>query len=601
MADDRSKPLYVDPQILARDLGDSLSAAGRATTAPDDEAELRAASRKLGIPLDSARANPVETKRAVEQDSFDASDYASRFPSSAKYLADQQNALIAKDDVQPLSEVEKTIRREVSNNMVGANPATDGANAGRRVFAPLTSDREEEQRVLRTEGFAAASRLQRANAARREAEQYAGSMTATPPSEVRKFFDSLGQGVGNVTDAAVSGLQYSDVGIAGAFQSLFDTIAPVMDPLAGTILPENPLRRVAAGLADYRQKGTNAADNRMPKGESNLSAGFYSGISSLARNLVALPIALVPGGQGTAMTLMTAPVYGQEYGKAKDEGKNTSTSIAYGGTQALIEYATEKLPLSRLVGDVKQGTPFLRTLARQMALEVPGEQVATALQDLTEWAVLNPERSFQDYIDARPDAAMQTLVATVVGTGGQVSIISGLQTAAEKISGREARAMREQDRATNGAEQLEQLMAAAAASMTRVRDPQSFSQLVQEAAEDSGTAPTELFIDARRLIEILPQEMLAQLPSVQEQLEEALATDGAVVIPIGEATTTLAGTGFEQELVRNARVTEDAWTAAEAEEGRDLVASSSRKRCRLPRSRPRRRPGKKAASRCSTP
>lgn len=571
MADDRSKPLYVDPQILARDLGDSLSAAGRATTSPDDESQLREASRRLGIPLDTARANPAETKRAVEQDSFDASDYASRFPSSAKYLADQQNALIAKDDVQPLSEVEKTLRRQVAENMAGG-PITDGTSAGRRALPTLTSDREEEQQVLRTEGFAAASRLQRTNASRREAEQYAGSMTATPPSEVRKFFDSLGRGIGSTTDAAVSGLQYSDVGIAGAFQSLFDTIAPVMDPLAGTVLPENPLRRVAAGLADYRQKGTNSADARMPKGESNLSAGFYSGISSLSRNLVALPLALVPGGQGAALTMMTAPVYGQEYGKAKDDGKSTSTAIAYGGTQALIEYATEKLPLSRLIGDVKQGTPFFKMLAKQMALEVPGEQVATALQDLTEWAVLNPEKSFQDYVDARPDAAMQTLVATVVGTGGQVSIISGLQVAADKIAGREARAQREQDRATSGAEQLEQLMVAAAASMTRVRDPQSFSQLVQEAAEDSGTAPTELFIDARRLVEILPQEMLAQLPSVQEQLEEALATDGAVVIPIGEATTTLAGTGFEQELVRNARVTEDAWTAAEAEEGRDLLA-----------------------------
>ena len=571
MADDRSKPLYVDPQILARDLGDSLSAAGRATTSPDDESQLREASRRLGIPLDTARANPAETKRAVEQDSFDASDYASRFPSSAKYLADQQNALIAKDDVQPLSEVEKTLRRQVAENMAGG-PITDGTSAGRRALPTLTSDREEEQQVLRTEGFAAASRLQRTNASRREAEQYAGSMTATPPSEVRKFFDLLGRGIGSTTDAAVSGLQYSDVGIAGAFQSLFDTIAPVMDPLAGTVLPENPLRRVAAGLADYRQKGQASAKARMPKGDTNLSAGYYSGISSLSRNLVALPLALVPGGQGAALSMMTAPVYGQEYGKAKDDGKSTSTAIAYGGTQALIEYATEKLPLTRLIGDVKQGTPFLRTLARQMALEVPGEQVATALQDLTEWAVLNPEKSFQDYVDARPDAAMQTLVATVVGTGGQVSIISGLQVAADKIAGREARAQREQDRATSGAEQLKQLMAAAAASMTRVRDPQSFSQLVQEAAEDSGTAPTELFIDARRLVEILPQEMLAQLPSVQEQLEEALATDGAVVIPVGEATTTLAGTGFEQELVRNARVTEDAWTAAEAEEGRDLVA-----------------------------
>lgn len=86
MADDRSKPLYVDPQLLARDLGNSLSAAARAPTAPDDEAALREASRRLGIPLDTARTNPVETKRALEQDSFDPTDYASRFPLSLIHI-----------------------------------------------------------------------------------------------------------------------------------------------------------------------------------------------------------------------------------------------------------------------------------------------------------------------------------------------------------------------------------------------------------------------------------------------------------------------------------------------------------------------------------
>lgn len=572
MADDRSKPLYVDPQLLARDLGNSLSAAARAPTAPDDEAALREASRRLGIPLDTARTNPVETKRALEQDSFDPTDYASRFPSSAKYLADQENALIAKDDVQQLSEVEKALRQQVIDNVSGARTPATARGALQRALPQHTADREAEREVLRTQGFAAASRLQRENAARREAEQYTGDMAAVPPSEVRKFFDALGQAADNTTDAALSGLQYADIGLAGAFESFFDTIAPVMDPLAGTILPENPLRRVAGGLAEYRQRGEASAEARMPKGEGNLSAGYYSGIASLSRNLAALPVALTPGGQGAAMTLFTAPVYGQEYGKAKDEGKSTSTAIAYGGTQALIEYATEKLPLGRLLGDVKQGTPFFKLLARQLALEVPGEQAATLLQDLNEWAVLNPEKTFQDYIDARPDAAVQTLVATVVGTGGQVSLISGVQAAADKIAGRETRAQREQLRATRGADQLEQLMSAAAASMTRQRDPQSFAQLVQEAAEDSGTAPAELFIDAARLVELVPEEVLAQLPSVQEQLEEALATDGAVVIPIGEATATFAGTGFEQELVRNVRVAEDAWTAAEAAEGRDLLA-----------------------------
>ncbi|MFP5580298.1 MAG: hypothetical protein ACLGIZ_18965, partial [Acidimicrobiia bacterium] len=115
-------------------------------------------------------------------------------------------------------------------------------------------------------------------------------------------------------------------------------------------------------------------------------------------------------------------------------------------------------------------------------------------------------------------------------------------------------------------------MQAAAASRTRVRDPKTFAQLVQDAAEASGTAPTEVFIDAQPLVDTLQKAGMTEeqireaLPSVAEQLGTEYTTGGTVAIPIGEAVTAFAGTGAEADLVRFARTTEDGYSVADSEQ-----------------------------------
>lgn len=194
-------------------------------------------------------------------------------------------------------------------------------------------------------------------------------------------------------------------------------VAPLADPLVGRILPGNPLRATAEGLARYRQSIEAQAKASMPRAEGLVESGVFSGIASLARNMAALPLAFLPGGQPAAMAAMTAPVGGQAYGEARDKGVGVVPSLTFGASQAAIEYATEKLPMSRLLGDVRAGSSLLKTLGQQAALEVPGEQIATVLQDLNEWAVLHPEKPFSSYLEERPSAAAQTLIATLVGVG----------------------------------------------------------------------------------------------------------------------------------------------------------------------------------------
>ncbi|HAX23052.1 MAG TPA: hypothetical protein DCY64_22545 [Hydrogenophaga sp.] len=361
--------------------------------------------------------------------------------------------------------------------------------------------------------------------------------------------------------AAMSGLLGASSGVVGMVQAPVDLLAPIMDPLAGTILPENPLRRVSSGLSDYRQSIDASSKAWMPKGESTVERGIYSGVGSLARNMAALPLALAPGGQGAALTGMTAPVFGQEYGQARDKGIAPVQAATYGASQAAIEYATEKIPVSRLIGDLSANTGLGKMLLRQAAAEVPGEQVATVLQDLNEWAVLKPEATFADYLKERPGAAAETLIATLVGVGGQTTIMKGIDSAINR-SERKAQQAVEAEYKANTFAQLSDL---AKADKVLQREPKSFQAFVKEAAAEGEV--TDVYIDGRVLNQ-MAQDLGVQMDKmpqvIQDQLENAVLTGNDVVIPVDVYAAEIAPTEYAQPLLDHLKFNPRDMSKAEA-------------------------------------
>lgn len=482
-----------DPTSLARELNTSLSLADASPVKPDDEAKLREVSKRLGIPLDSARTDPQAAMQAGKQDAFDPVKFAERFPSTAKHLANVDNALISNDDRDPLASVEDAVRQ------VG----TSTANLGR-------------------------------------------SVGAAP-------FD-------------VSSALY------GVLESTFALGSQMVGrPLAeNRVLPEDVFARGRQFFEQQRKAGAKIADNIAP---ANGSMGFVEtavnqGIRSFAQQAPGLAASVLTGNPAFALGMAGVQSGSTSTTKALDKGLTPVQALAYGATDAVIEIGTEKIPVSAFINDMKVGSGFFKTLIKNQMTEQPSEQVATALQDFNEWATLRPDATIADYISERPEAAAQTAIATLAGGVAQTSVFKGVQAVAERANGRQQQA----ETATAVAQQLDEVMAAAATSQTRVRDPQTFAQMVQDAAESSGTAPTELFIDAQPLLAIIekagmtPEQLTQMLPSVAEQIEEAIATDGTLTIPVGEATAAFAGSGFEQELVRNARTSVDAISVADAEQ-----------------------------------
>lgn len=381
----------------------------------------------------------------------------------------------------------------------------------------------------------------------------------------------------------VAGYHDAGQGAAGVFRAVADVGASAAETfLPGVAAMEksgtlggDPLRRLAEGFAMLGQDSSARAKEASPPTGDLVQGGVSSGVRSFVGNTLSLPLALLgPGGEAAALYGMSAQQGGQSYQEARDKGVPMGTALPYAMSQAVIEYATEKLPLHALIGDVKTGSSMLKTLGHQIAAEVPGEQLATILQDMNEWAVLpeNKDKPFSSYLADRPGAAAQTLIATVIGIGGNVAVMKSAQSALDNATG----AQRQVQEADQGVEQLKQMFTLAGQSKLRERAPAHLADFIQQQAESTEGAPTEVYIDARTLAGeggLLNQEKVGEmLPSVAPQLIEALQTGGDVSIPIGELLTNVAGTPLEEKILEHLRTTPEALSQFEAKQAQEQAA-----------------------------
>lgn len=284
-----------------------------------------------------------------------------------------------------------------------------------------------------------------------------------------------------------------------------------------------------------------------------ISGGIYGGLKSIGQQLPALAAGLATRNPNYALSLMASSATGAEYVKAREE-LDFAQAAPYATLQGLIEYATEKLPVFQLFKDLKVDESFLNMLGKQILLEVPGEQAATILQDLNEWANLNPEKPFKEYLAERPAAALETLVATIVGVGGNVTVTKGINYLLERDTYSE--------QANETANLLRELDTLAKASVVRERDVETFEGFLQTVTQD--TPVESLYIDSQTLLESGLAEVLAgQSPTVAAQLEQASA--GTMIrIPTAEVMGR-----FNQELsplLPEMRVDPNGMSQKEAEE-----------------------------------
>lgn len=399
-------------------------------------------------------------------------------------------------------------------------------------------------------------------------ERIGGGLKATA-----KYLFSAPDAKRTLTGDVGAGLFMLSRGAAGLGQAAAEVAAPALDvferpdigspdrapvPFVADLPGGNPLRRLAEGFGQMGADARTQAKSLSPEVAGIVEGGVSSGVQSLTQNLALLPFALV----NAPLTLLTMAAVqgGQSFQDAREKGVSLTPALTFATSQAAIEFATEKLPLHKLIGDIKAGTPLFKSLVHNAALEIPGEQVATVLQDLNEWAVLNPDKPFSSYLEERPSAAAQTLIATLIGVGGNVTLGHAMQKAADNAMGVDRTAQQ----AEAHAQVLQEFAKLAEASKVRERDPAAFASFAQSLVEDS---VPNVYVDAKTLLQSADLQQIAEaLPSVAEQIQQAAATGGDVVIPTQELLTAGPGQSFMQSLVDNARTAPEAMSAAEARE-----------------------------------
>ena len=287
----------------------------------------------------------------------------------------------------------------------------------------------------------------------------------------------------------------------------------------------------------------------------------YSGIQSFGQNLPGMALGLATGGATLPMTFMGMTSTGASALKGHEAGLSPGRNIAFATTDGLIEVATEMAPTMALLKGLKAGSPLISVFLKNQVQEQWTEQVATHLQDFNEWATIdrNKGKTFGDFLSERPEATLATIVSTLAAGGANVVTMKAMEKVARDRGLMEQRAMDAELAGTN----LQSLVAAAEAGKVKARDSAAFGDFIQSVADESGTAPSAVWVNPQVLMQTMEQagltldEVKQAMPSVAEQFDDAAVAGHDIRVPLGEFMANLPGTGLDAALIPFLR-TEDA-------------------------------------------
>ncbi len=248
---------------------------------------------------------------------------------------------------------------------------------------------------------------------------------------IRSFGGSLFAGV-----YSLSGGLYEAIGMpftaVDIFADYIDTSLGIHDQLEeSTKIPftDYSLRNLPQdigelfhGAAETQYAGADKVRGDLSRYNSTIQSAFQ-GFESVGMMAPGLAMTMFTGNPAFMFGSAGATVYGESYSTALDEGVDPSISIVKGLTDASIEIGTEMLPITHLIKDIKVGSSLFKMLMRQLMFEVPQEQLATVLQEYTDFLILpsQADLTFGDYLAQRPESAYHTLIATLTAVTTQTS------------------------------------------------------------------------------------------------------------------------------------------------------------------------------------
>jgi hypothetical protein len=240
-----------------------------------------------------------------------------------------------------------------------------------------------------------------------------------------------------------------------------------------------------------------------------------SGVRSLPPMLAVAPLYPVLGVHGAGAAFVV-PVYGQALLQAEQKGLSGQAAHTYALGSAGVEYLTNIVPGGKFLAGMKLKSPLIQRIKDQLPAELVQENMATAIQDLLDMAVLEPEKTLEEYLRERPERAWHTIVATTVGVGALNTTVR----VAERMAGR----LDQQQAATQvGDNVLQAVIEGLRNSKVQQRSPRLAGMFANMSLGKQGADVAR--IDSEVLQQILTEsgvgdEFLQEFPGIAEQLNQ---------------------------------------------------------------------------------
>ena len=513
----------LEEQNVRQDAELNLILREASTIDPVNQAEVQRISRETGIPQDLVGRNQEEVLREWGARRARTAELSRNNPILARQLNDRDFAAIAWDDLPNLTNTEALVR--FFSDL--PEDAAAGYNRGVNTNEMGYIGHRAQIGTATPEDLIRFKELQ-------ELDRETGRLGV-----IGNTTTILGQMLDSQLDPVVTGL-YTGAGYAGAV-----AIAGQLGPQVA--IPEE-IVTVPAGFgtgfyAGYMAKNTEQAF-RIEAGHSYMEM-IEAGVDRRTAQYVSTGVGLTNAALNfVGLSMVASPV---------------KSALTRAMTQRVAANLTRPGTRSAMAAF---GLNYTRAVAGETATEVAQELVTLFGTEIGK-SFSEGEFEYLMNTPAGREQIAETVVETmrVVGQGMSVLALPGasFNLAVDVRASRQAK--RDQ-------QFIQDLGFLADQSQVQSRNPEAYQQFL--AAQTNGTPVENLYIDAVAMGEVLqqqgitPEQLEQVIPGISEQLVEAQATGGDIIIPTSVYGAKIAGTNTGNAMTEHLRVSLDSMSAKEA-------------------------------------
>jgi hypothetical protein len=542
----------IDAEVAARDNALKATLRQAVPVNGDAAAKSQALSQSTGLPTEVVDRNTDQV--AAQARVVQLGRVLSDSPILARQMADPEFAKIAHDDAENLSLFEHTLRTYLGASVKSGLESLLGTTArvidavqpftlSEQDAAVLFKDKPEELAAMQAAPAMFLTRFARAM------QQASEATMANLNPDAKAAYGDLKYATLDYEKAAY----LSPIKVVGdAIQSLPTTLALAVSMyLTKGVAARTEAQALEAGMSPElaRQAATHAAAETMAKlgAATEGAAGF--GQQAIQTREQAERVTTERLTTSAEYQRLIGSGYTPEAARLLLSAKAAEAAgLGGGAADALTAYFGGGF-LGRIIGE---GGALLKRVAKGFGVEAGTEAVQSGFEQLTQNAAmkqfLDPQQELLDGV------AEQIAQGFVVGgvMGGAFSAAAGRKSASEQAA---------KDAAT-----LQRLFELSASDKLRERSPAEFAKFVQAAADEQGSSA--VFVNAAVFAQAAHEkiDIAASMPETAKQMKEALAVNGDLRIPLGELTATLPGTGLENTLLQEMRMSPDAPTLREVQD-----------------------------------